>query len=107
MGPGGLPGLQNRVDGRKLVGGFDSLPPPPTSKNNISTLDAMSLLSVREVRRQSKRHSEKSHAVIQDAGGCGLDRFRTIAGNSKMTFKSMWQNDIRSSASSLVITVIS
>src|SRR5262245_3220507 len=29
MGPGGLPGLQNRVDGRKVVGGFDSLPPPP------------------------------------------------------------------------------
>ena len=22
--------LQNRVDGRKVVGGFDSLPPPPT-----------------------------------------------------------------------------
>ena len=30
MGPGGLPGLQNRVGGRKVAGGFDSLPPPPT-----------------------------------------------------------------------------
>jgi hypothetical protein len=29
MGPGGLPGLQNRVGGRKVAGGFDSLPPPP------------------------------------------------------------------------------
>src|SRR5579862_4687916 len=29
MGPGGLPGLQNRVGGRKAAGGFDSLPPPP------------------------------------------------------------------------------
>ncbi len=32
MGPGGPPGLQNRVGRRKSVGGFDSLPSPPVQQ---------------------------------------------------------------------------
>ena len=38
MGPGGLPGLQNRVGGRKVAGGFDSLPPPPSQSQNCVDL---------------------------------------------------------------------
>jgi len=32
--------LQNRVGGRKVAGGFDSLPPPPSCLVNLDTVVA-------------------------------------------------------------------
>ncbi len=66
MGPGGLPGLQNRVDGRKVVGGFDSLPPPPTHGHCDARRRAAAVRSAAGDRQRRAELGERRLGELRD-----------------------------------------
>jgi hypothetical protein len=58
--PGGAAGLQNQSGGRKDLGGFDSLPSPPTLRSRLpQTARELRLASHAKVVRRSARRAEE------------------------------------------------
>jgi hypothetical protein len=51
--PGGAAGLQNQFGGRKVPGGFDSLPSPPKTVGKIKHYILIFGTGTRQVRRKS------------------------------------------------------